>query len=301
MFKNAGSAEIIRSHQKDDLYLSYLRSSISDISQSILGPRRWLSWKKELDVGADLGYFLLTTFAGFQTVGEEYVNIIQVDPTRKSVPSLWRRSFMILFHVGTPYLLQRLLDWFERRLRSPRSHEIPEETRVFLLKCVPVVRNSVTFVHRLHLAAFYLRGLFYHIAKRAAGVQYLKYDIRRQAPDQTLQNSFRILGWLSIAQLCGSLGVKVYQFYMDQRKTKKAFSQSDGLVAEESLEDALMDPRRKCSLCLEERKSTTATPCGHLFCWHCIHEWCLNKPQCPLCREKLQPQLLVFLQNFDPP
>lgn len=301
MFKKAGSAEIIRSHQKDDLYLSYLRSSISDISQAILGPRRWLNWKKELDIGADLGYFLLTTFAGFQTIGEEYVNIIQVDPTKKSVPSTWRRSLMILLHVGTPYVLQRLLDWYERRLRSPTSHDIPEGTRLFLLKCIPIVRESVTFLHRLHLAAFYLRGLFYHIAKRTAGVQYLKYDLSRQSPDVKLQNSFRILGWLSIAQLCGSLGVKIYQYYSEQQKTKKEFPQHHAMGEEGRLEDVMLDPKRKCSLCLEERKSTTATPCGHLFCWHCIHEWCQNKPQCPLCREKLLPQALVFLQNFDPP
>lgn len=30
---------------------------------------------------------------------------------------------------------------------------------------------------------------------------------------------------------------------------------------------------RRCTLCLEERTSTCATECGHLFCWSCIFGW----------------------------
>ena len=30
---------------------------------------------------------------------------------------------------------------------------------------------------------------------------------------------------------------------------------------------------RTCTLCLEERTSSCATECGHLFCWNCIVGW----------------------------
>jgi len=80
---------------------------------------------------------------------------------------------MILFHVCTPYILQQLFDRAEHFLKSGDSGNIPTETKAFLLKCIPVLRHSVTFVHRFHLAAFYLNGIFYNISKRLAGIQYV--------------------------------------------------------------------------------------------------------------------------------
>lgn len=36
---------------------------------------------------------------------------------------------------------------------------------------------------------------------------------------------------------------------------------------------------RNCTLCLEERTSSCATECGHLFCWNCIVGWGREKVQ----------------------
>lgn len=38
---------------------------------------------------------------------------------------------------------------------------------------------------------------------------------------------------------------------------------------------------RNCTLCLEERTSSCATECGHMFCWNCIVSWGREKVRIP--------------------
>ncbi|KAJ7395503.1 hypothetical protein BTVI_153659 [Pitangus sulphuratus] len=134
---------------------------------------------------------------GYQTLGEEYVSIIQVDPTKKKVPSLLRRAAFVSLHTVVPYCLEKALLHLEHELQEEaeesRSGPAPAlPGRTFLRRCIRrqlgqlreqqrrracqvvyVLKQCIPLLHRLHLALFYIHGTFYHLSKRVAGISYV--------------------------------------------------------------------------------------------------------------------------------
>lgn len=135
---------------------------------------------------------------GYQTLGEEYVSIIQVDPSKRRIPSRMRRTALIFFHTFVPYLLDKVLICVENELETeansqrqtsrtwnPLSHVrfwiqravgmLTESQRKSLIPLVFALQQGITLLYRLHVAVFYISGAFYHIGKRAAGVSYVSF------------------------------------------------------------------------------------------------------------------------------
>ncbi|XP_048066715.1 peroxisome biogenesis factor 10 [Megalobrama amblycephala] len=314
----ANQPQLIRSCQKDEYYQNNLTNNANELVHTFAGSRRWLQWRKEIELLSDLTYYVLTTLSGYQTLGEEYVSIIQVDPSKRRIPSRMRRTALIFFHTFVPYLLDKILICVENELETeansqrqtsrtwnPLSHVrfwiqravgmLTESQRKSLIPLVFALQQGITLLYRLHVAVFYISGAFYHIGKRAAGVSYLRVG-NASGDDPRISNSYRLLGALSLLQLGVTLTLQFNNLKQRQR-ARQEWKQHRNLLPSRQVSESSSRSSR-CILCLEERRNTTSTPCGHLFCWECITEWCNTKTECPLCREKFQPHRLVYLRSY---
>lgn len=302
---HACAPELVRSAQKDRFYASYLGKLFSDISRPLLSQRKWLAWQRELQLLAELLYYGLTTCAGNQTLGEEYCNTIQVVPRngsqQYSVPGVLRRTLSILVQVFGQYVTEKLLRWLSNHVAN-HSLPIPLNPSHYcvLEQTVKWLDEAVTVANQLHLALFYVYGTYYYISKRLSGIRHLMVYYNSLAPPSS---PYKLLGWLVLLQLV----MKLIQWLMKWQGSAQLFASPvpfRGQTGKSSSDAETVGSSRveigiRCLLCLENCSAATATPCGHVFCWKCVVEWSNEKSECPVCRNKIEPQLLVVLQHFD--
>lgn len=255
---------------------------------------------------------------GSQTLGEEYCNIVQVGPQQSRkiqhflAPSFVRRTLAILAQLLGPYALEKLLGYLNRRVENRNLPLVLSSRQYRVLENVlDIAEDLVSTANQLHLALFYIQGVFYQLGKRMTGIRYLaiRYGLTDTTQTSAL-NTYRLLGWLVVGQVAVKLLKWGWRLYKSRKHSteQQDMSSREGESSDgEPLFTVTHDSRHsnqesgvqvKCPLCLEVCCDITATPCGHLFCWRCVAEWTRDRLECPVCRSDVEPQTLVALQHF---
>lgn len=208
---------------------------------------------------------------------------------------------MVILQTSAPLLIDRLFKRIEVVLSDERVHLWPEdannqETRTKLLNLLPIIKETLNVIHRIHTIWFYLNGSQYQISKRLTGINYTA--IRSWMASDASTGLYKVLGSISLVQLVLSIVIKYSNLRNESVATKEIADEGKFGISIEDEEEMQVRQVDKCSLCLEKRQDSTSTPCGHLFCWKCIHDWLRTKAQCPICREKFLSSRLVFLHDY---
>ncbi|GJP35772.1 hypothetical protein CLOM_g20299 [Closterium sp. NIES-68] len=171
--------------------------------------------------------------------------------------------------------------------------------------------DVVMLLGRAHLLLFYWHGTYLHLAKRATGVRYIY-----TAQPPAYSPRYHMLAFFLFIQLAILSSDWLRRSLLQQRPLAHPLplagpqpvldapaESSTGWSAEEASQESQNEREEeneasgRCSLCLATRCHPTCCPCGHIFCWGCIAEWCNEKPECPLCRSPAPHSSLVPLHH----
>lgn len=302
MFPVAPQTDLIRSEQKDYFYTRQLTTNCQELCATLLG-RSSTHYKAEIELASRALYYGVTTLAGRSTLGEEYCDILQVTSERLTLPSFSRRLKLVGIALLLPYMYKKVRIQGRHVPVENDMNIIQKASRSAWNTLVSLIRHAddtLARLERLHLALFYLFGVYLQFSKRLAGIRYL-YLGKIFVP----RPSFELLGLLILFQYV----IKMIIHIREQRAAASgggangalrlagngAFDNGVGIDGEEEEDD---NDTPSCNLCLMPRRNTTVTECGHLFCWECICESINNRPECPMCRSAVSLQRLVLLCQY---
>lgn len=294
----ANQLEIIRSEEKDRYIISQLSQQFDELYRKIFGLNHFHIYQPFLHRLSQLIYYFTTTLANRQTIGEEYVCLIQYDAKQRQIPSLIRRFLMILMRIFGDIVSKYLFTSFVLRpLNDEYFHPNLSKQTLELL-----TRFFFNFIERTHRILFYLTGSHYDLSKTLTQIRYLIYTrstIENQSIEEKLKKTLKFLSVCLVVQ-------HLIESYNDLKQINLSISQHRHELERQNENENENDKERnesnavRCPLCYELAIGTASlvAECGHVFCWDCIHTWIIDNPTCPLCKTTTSQSRIVHLINY---
>lgn len=283
---NSFPAQICRSVQKDTTSIQSIYNDLSELSKTIKGVSFVIRYQPQLLFASRLLYYSLTSLLNNQTLGEEYCNLLLCYPSDKLPPSKSRLVVLSLLQSIGPYFFGKLRTLWLGINASDAIRELSLTVRTYV-----IINLLLSTFEHIHLCLFYLEGRYYHLSKRLLGLQYMWIHNAGQTQPQNVIRSFRLLGFVFSTQLA----LRVIAEY---RNGMTRINREINTSYKQLSEDQCASVARDCVLCLEKLRHPSLTPCGHVFCWECIHQACCQNAECPLCKASLKPSRIICLQNY---
>ncbi|PAA87604.1 hypothetical protein BOX15_Mlig002330g2 [Macrostomum lignano] len=304
-------AELVRAYRMDELWISRIAEHLDRLALAVLGLERYTACRSGLSafgqVASKALYYGASTAQCLQTLGEEYVNLVQVDRSRRRLPGSRARLFLILLQCLFPDLLLWLLRRVEHRCRSDLTLSEPiQRRRLALLSRLSALATSA---YELNSALFYINGSYYQLSKRVLGINYLR---SRPGLGHVTEALYRLIGWLSLARLAGRAVNQMRSLASalaaagaaaptaepsDNPTDSMSLQEKPTFEAEANNNNGRLN--RICPLCCDRVLEASAIAlCGHVFCWACIVRCLQLTGRCPLCRLECQPNRVVHLANY---
>lgn len=229
---------------------------------------------------SDLVYYARTTLCNRQTIGQECYYLCLFDSSTKQLPSHLKRCLVILIKICLPYLLQRTI-------------------RGSYQKQLTIIKLLITYLIKINFILFFFgQSTYYNIEERLTSLKLA--SLRNSTNENTAKMSYA-LGASQIILLLGQIASDYIRLNKQWATIELTNSMSSSVLPTTSKPHAKI----KCSLCLDYMIDATTTPCGHLFCWICIHrhiQLSVKDEQthvsCPTCRLRIEQNKLIYIFNY---
>lgn len=189
-------------------------------------------------------------------------------------------------HLALKHIIHKLIKTISN------NAQIRPEAKFKIKQILVSFQAGLPFAQSLNLSVFYLTGIYYHMSKRISSIKYLKI---KSTTFNGHKPTFKLLGSVSLANLAISLILASYKSLGSSNHVQNSTGEEETCFAQ----GKPLTIGNQCTLCLDLRRNSSCTPCGHLFCWDCILESLNNREECPLCREPVKPSRVVPMRNYD--